>query len=59
MRIFIIVMTLMTFLISGCGGGKGTDGKFRIVTSFYPIYITTINVTKTNRSLTLKCNTAV
>ena len=46
MRIFIIVMTLMTFLISGCGGGKGTDGKFRIVTSFYPIYITTINVTK-------------
>ncbi|MBR1859834.1 MAG: zinc ABC transporter substrate-binding protein [Selenomonadaceae bacterium] len=39
-------MTLMLFMISGCGGGgKGTNGKFRIVTSFYPMYLHAINVT--------------
>ena len=37
---------LMCLLISGCNDGKGTDGKFRIVTSFYPMYLHTINLTK-------------
>lgn len=37
---------MMTFM-TGCGGnGKGTDGKFRIVTTFYPMYLYAINVTK-------------
>lgn len=38
-------LILITLLMVGCGGGKGTDGKLRIVTSFYPVYINTINLT--------------
>ena len=35
------------FIMTGCGSnGKGTDGKFRIVTSFYPMYLYAINVAK-------------
>ena len=46
LKILTAVMTLMLFMISGCGGGgKGTNGKFRIVTSFYPMYLHAINVT--------------
>ena len=47
MRKFLIVMlAICTFLLIGCSGGKGTDGKFRIVTSFYPMYLHAINLTK-------------
>lgn len=34
------------FTISGCGGGKADDGKLKIVTSFYPIYLEVANITK-------------
>ena len=30
--------------VTGCGGDKKDDGKLKIVTSFYPIYLETINV---------------
>ncbi|MBR1728632.1 MAG: zinc ABC transporter substrate-binding protein [Selenomonadaceae bacterium] len=45
-KILIAALTLMTFIVTGCGGGKGTDGKFRIITSFYPMYLYAINLTK-------------
>ena len=46
-KIFLpIIILMMTIIVSGCGGGKGTDGKFRIVTSFYPMYLHAINLTK-------------
>ena len=47
MKKFTIILMLITLIITGCGGnGKGTDGKLRIVTSFYPMYLHTINLTK-------------
>ena len=30
--------------VAGCGGGKADDGKLKIVTSFYPVYLHTINI---------------
>ena len=51
------ILTLSTFILSGCGQSKSADNqgaptsigvekKFTIVTSFYPMYISTINITK-------------
>lgn len=34
----------MMMPLIGCGGGKGTDGKYRIVTSFYPIWLEASNL---------------
>ena len=45
-KILPALMIVCTFVLIGCGGGKGTDGKFRIVTSFYPMYLHAINLTK-------------
>lgn len=55
----IILLLLPTLLLSGCGkaGGKASPGEqsngvqagqadFNIVTSFYPVYIATINITR-------------
>ncbi|MGV8905195.1 MAG: metal ABC transporter substrate-binding protein [Acetobacterium sp.] len=55
-RFFIILLVSITVL-SGCGSDKGvasqassdstsTEKNFTVVTSFYPMYISTINVTK-------------
>lgn len=47
MKKLTIILMLVTMIITGCGGGgKGTDGKLRIVTSFYPMYLHAINLTK-------------
>lgn len=46
------LLLLVVFALAGCGGqGARTaqsshNGKFRIVTSFYPMYIDVINITK-------------
>ncbi|MGM9540237.1 metal ABC transporter substrate-binding protein [Anaerovibrio sp.] len=47
--LFTVITLLCTVLLTGCGQSgtaqKG-DGSFRIVTSFYPVYIATANITK-------------
>ncbi len=48
---FSILALLLVFCLalSGCGGtqtAKKGDGTFHIVTSFYPMYIATLNITK-------------
>ena len=40
----LFVLIFLSMLMLGCGGGHGTDGKYRIVTSFYPIYLEAINL---------------
>lgn len=39
-----ILLLILVMLVSGCGGGKSDDGKLKIVTSFYPIYLETVNI---------------
>lgn len=39
----IFLLMLMIFTLSGCGGNSD-DGKLKIVTSFYPMYIDAINI---------------
>ena len=41
-----LALIILTFALSGCGGEKKDDGKLKIVTSFYPIYLETMNVTR-------------
>ena len=43
-KFFALLIMILSMIMVGCGGGKGTDGKLRIVTSFYPIYLDTINL---------------
>lgn len=45
-KIFLLILTILMFTVSGCGGGKSDDGKLKIVTSFYPIYLEVANITK-------------
>ena len=45
-RVLTVLLVICTFVLVGCNNGKGTDGKFRIVTSFYPMYLHAINLTK-------------
>lgn len=45
-----LLMFVLCFLAVGCGGGQqaqsgNKDGKFHIVTSFYPMYIDVLNIT--------------
>jgi len=53
----LCLLAMSTLILSGCGQSKntenqgspastGTEKKFTIVTSFYPMYISTINITK-------------
>ena len=47
MKKILLLMLILSLIVTGCGGnGKGTDGKFRIFTSFYPMYLHAINLTK-------------
>lgn len=40
----IILLILLSLTLSGCGSKISDDGKLKIVTSFYPIYLHTINI---------------
>ena len=49
-NMFFCLLTALCLLLTGCGGtntaGGGKDGSFHIVTSFYPMYVATINITQ-------------
>ena len=45
MKKFLLIL-LMILTVSGCGSDKKDDGKLKIVTSFYPIYLETMNITR-------------
>ena len=44
------LLASLCLLLTGCGGtntaGGGKDGSFHIVTSFYPMYVATLNITQ-------------
>lgn len=53
----LLIVVISSAMLTGCGQSKGSDSqanannagqnnKFTIVTSFYPMYISTINITK-------------
>ncbi|MBR1646888.1 MAG: zinc ABC transporter substrate-binding protein [Selenomonadaceae bacterium] len=45
-KIFCLALILLTCIVTGCGSEKKDDGNLKIVTSFYPIYLETVNVTR-------------
>ena len=50
-NILFCLLTALCLILAGCGGGANTagggkDGAFRIVTSFYPMYVATLNITQ-------------
>ena len=45
MKKFLLIL-LMILTVSGCGSDKKDDGNLKIVTSFYPIYLETLNITR-------------
>ena len=49
-NILFCLLASLCLLLTGCGGtntaGGGKDGSFHIVTSFYPMYVATINITQ-------------
>lgn len=45
-KIFCLVLIMLTVALTGCGSDKKDDGKLKIVTSFYPMYLATMNVTR-------------
>ena len=42
-KIFLLLTIILTFAFTGCGGNPD-DGKLKIVTSFYPMYLDAINI---------------
>ena len=42
----VIFIVMMLALMSGCGSEKKDTGNLKIVTSFYPMYLDTINITR-------------
>lgn len=45
-KILSLALIVLTFALSGCGSDKKDDGNLKIVTSFYPIYLEALNVTR-------------
>lgn len=58
-NIFLVLLAIGSILLAGCGAQPGTkdaekaEGGFRIVTSFYPMYIDAINITRGVDSVTV------
>ncbi|MBR7025734.1 MAG: zinc ABC transporter substrate-binding protein [Selenomonadaceae bacterium] len=44
--ILLLLVPCSLFLLSGCGSEKKDDDKLKIVTSFYPMYLETLNITR-------------
>lgn len=51
--ILIIVVIVITITIANNAQAKEDDGKFEIVTSFYPIYVMTANITEGAQNIDL------
>ena len=45
-KIFCLALILLTFALTGCGSDKKDEDTLKIVTSFYPIYLDVINITR-------------
>lgn len=45
-KIFCLALILLTFALIGCGSEKNDDANLKIVTSFYPMYLDTMNITR-------------
>lgn len=45
-KIFCIALVMLTFALTGCGSDKKSDGMLKIVTSFYPMYLDVMNITR-------------
>lgn len=45
-KIFIFALILLTFAAIGCGNEKKDDGTLKIVTSFFPMYLDAMNITR-------------
>ena len=47
-KIIVLALTVLTFtIIGGCGSdGKKSDGNLKIVTSFFPMYLDALNITR-------------
>ncbi|MDO4203889.1 MAG: metal ABC transporter substrate-binding protein [Selenomonadaceae bacterium] len=58
-RLFCLVSAMMAaLLIAGCGGGEKKKEGVRIVTSFFPMYVATINITDGVEGVTVSNMTA-
>ena len=42
----MFIFLMLTLLTGGCASEKKDDGNLKIVTSFYPMYLATMNVTR-------------
>lgn len=45
-KILSLALILLTFALTGCGGSEKDDGRLKIVTSFYPMYLDVLNITR-------------
>ena len=45
-KILSLALIILTFALCGCGSEKKDDGKLTIVTSFYPMYLDALNITR-------------
>jgi len=45
-KILSLALIILTFALFGCGSEKKDDGNLKIVTSFYPMYLDAINITR-------------
>lgn len=45
-KILSLALIILTFALCGCGSEKKDDDKLKIVTSFYPMYLDALNITR-------------
>ena len=45
-KIICLALIVLTSALIGCGSDKKDDGKLKIVTSFYPMYLEVMNITR-------------
>ncbi|MCR5833297.1 MAG: metal ABC transporter substrate-binding protein [Selenomonadaceae bacterium] len=45
-KVLTVMLMVLIFVVTGCGSGGKDDGKLKIVTSFYPMYLDALNITR-------------